>query len=62
MAMHATHQGNVLLDIEASGRVISIILSDVLYVLDWNEVSGQILLFSIHYAPPHTTSSLVPRQ
>ncbi|MHB8545134.1 MAG: DDE-type integrase/transposase/recombinase, partial [Leptospirales bacterium] len=35
--MHATHQGNVSLDVEVSGSVISVTLSDVLYVPDWNE-------------------------
>jgi len=35
--MHATHRGNVWLDIEVSGYVISITLTDVLYVPDWNE-------------------------
>ena len=35
--MHATHLGNVSLDVEVSSSVISVYLSDVLYVLDWNE-------------------------
>ena len=35
--MHATHRGNVWLDIEVSGHVISSTLTDVLYVQDWNE-------------------------
>ena len=37
--MHATHQGNVSFNLEVAGSVISITLSDVLYVLDWNEAS-----------------------
>jgi len=35
--MHTTLQGNVWLDIEVSSRVISITLTNVLYVPDWNE-------------------------
>ena len=35
--MHATHQGNVSLDLEVAGSVISVTLSDVLYVPDWNQ-------------------------
>jgi len=35
--MHATHRGNVWLDIAVSRHVISITLTDVLYVRDWNE-------------------------
>jgi len=35
--MHATHRGNVWLDIEVSGHVISITLTNVLFLPDWNE-------------------------
>ena len=35
--MHATHQGNVCLDIEVAGSVISVTLCDVLDVPDWNQ-------------------------
>jgi len=35
--MHAMHRGNLWLDIEVSGHIISITLTNVLYVPDWNE-------------------------
>ena len=34
---HATHQGNISLDVEVSSCVISVSLSDVLCVPDWNK-------------------------
>ena len=37
--LHATHMGSVQLDIEIGGSVLSVTLSDVLYVPDWNEAS-----------------------
>ena len=35
--LHATHMGSVQLDMQIGGCVLSVTLSDVLYVPDWNE-------------------------
>ena len=35
--LHATHMRSVQLDLEIGGSVLSVTLSDVLYVPDWNE-------------------------
>jgi len=61
--MHATHKWNVVLDIEVPSVVLSVALTDVLHVPDWNEAclvswrkideTGRFWMVSKYLTPPN---------